>query len=158
LGTLNFYQGAKKIRSITTHLADSNDSIGKAIGNLTGGYFHAEEDLLGCVAQDLNLVAKDGLAVFGSVDENANGHDQNLDGTNINLASIYQRVLGLARYTCATPERRKEFKESINLFSSPNNINNPETSYLILDVRNRWNSTFFMFERALLLQLVNYLD
>jgi hypothetical protein len=165
---LERYKGAENIVAITADNASSNESMAQAIQNQTGGLFNAEKDLLGCAGHVLNLVAQEGLALFGKLDPNeddlqTNHHSPkdigNLvtepDEGSVDLSSIYKRLHGLARYTCATPQSREEFRKFISLFPTRDQPQDSQKQCLILDVRTRWNSTFAMFKRALLLQSVS---
>lgn len=142
--------------------------MAKAIETASGGNFEADKQLLGCVAHVLNLAAVAGLKVLGPLDdmESSENSSENLpanpmainalvdtpDGAHVDMASLYKRIHGISSYTRASPQRLESFQNFVQLFPPLNAPTQTAARLLILDVRTRWNSSYAMIERALLLR------
>jgi hypothetical protein len=139
--------------------------MAKAIEAASGGSFNADKQLLGCVAHVLNLAAVAGLKVLGPLDKESDQPDDlpanpmainalvdTPDGAHVDMSSVYKRIHGISTYTRASPQRLESFQNFVRLFPTPNLHTPTHAQSLILDVRTRWNSTYAMFERALLLR------
>lgn len=162
IDTIENYGGLKNLCAITTDNASSNKTMAKAIETASGGTFKADKQLMGCVAHVLNLAAVAGLKVLGPRDiSSENDQTDNPmainalvdtpDGAHVDMALVYKRIHGISNYTRASPQRLESFQNFIRLFPTPN-LPPTAAQSLILDVRTRWNSTYAMLERALVLR------
>ncbi|XP_022558100.2 zinc finger BED domain-containing protein RICESLEEPER 2-like [Brassica napus] len=116
----------KKVFSITLDNASSNDSM----QDIVKSHLLLNDDLLcggeffhvRCAAHILNLIVQDGLKVIGGA-----------------LHKVRESI----KYVLASEAREELFEKCVNAAG----IN--ENAGLILDVQTRWNSTYFMLERAI---------
>ncbi|WZZ27582.1 hypothetical protein YC2023_010983 [Brassica napus] len=116
----------KKVFSITLDNASSNDSM----QDIVKSQLLLNDDLLcggecfhvRCAAHILNMIVQDGLKVIGGA-----------------LHKVRESI----KYVLASETREELFEKCVNAAG----IN--ENAGLILDVQTRWNSTYFMPERAI---------
>jgi hypothetical protein len=78
-----------------------------------------------------------------------------VEQSNIKLTLVYDQVQGLARHTCATFQSREEFIKFHEDISQPHQWH--AELFPLVDAQQGWQSTFAMFERALLLRSVTFL-
>ena len=130
--------------------------------------FESAKHLLGCMAHVINLAARDGLAVFGTIASPEEASDDpvfnplnisNLvdrpDGAEVNLKTVVACIHGLTTDVRGSTQRHENFQSCITLSqqlsTDPSSANQPSKS-LILDIKTWWNSTYQMLECALELQ------
>ena len=71
------------------------------------------------------------------------------DGCDGNLATVLKRVHGMSVYARSSDKCRQRFAQPVKYHQQGFTVN-----YLILDVKTRWNSTYQMCSRFLLLRYV----
>ncbi|KNZ64379.1 hypothetical protein VP01_1037g15 [Puccinia sorghi] len=142
--TTHFVHGSFQMTDFTIavpHIQDNtstNSQMGREI-ELMISLFPAKTHYLGCIAHLINLGAKAGLAVLGSVHDmdncdvpngkNNQSHGSSImsisyltsspNGLSLNLKTIVKRIQGLCTYVCFSPQRRKQFKAVVD-FAQPN--------------------------------------
>ncbi|XP_033140589.1 zinc finger BED domain-containing protein RICESLEEPER 2-like [Brassica rapa] len=116
----------KKVFSVTLDNATSNDSM----QDIVKSQLNLNDDLLcggeffhvRCAAHILNLIVQDGLKVIGD---------------------SLQKVRESVKYVLGSESREQLFQKCVDAAGVV------ESGWLILDVSTRWNSTYYMLERAL---------
>jgi hypothetical protein len=143
--------------------------------NLQIPQFKSSTQILGCVAHVINLAAKIGIGALGSIDYEDEGHIISMadtdvepknssannpmnirslvsppDGASINMQTILKRIHGLCTWVRFSPQRREKFSVDVN-YCQPKMIAK-KIKCLEIDVPTRWNSTYSMLKRAILLE------
>ncbi|KNZ48215.1 hypothetical protein VP01_5827g1 [Puccinia sorghi] len=125
-GVLKKYDLCNKVHTITADNASTNAKMACKLQNKLPT-FKASEQLLGCITHVINLSAKAGLAVLGSLDED-NCHkisitymDQNSsvmyisnltlepDGSGLDLKTVLKQIHGLSTYFRFFPQSGDKF-------------------------------------------------
>jgi hypothetical protein len=72
------------------------------------------------------------------------------DGADVNFSTILKRIHSLSKFFCFSPQRREQFEKAMD-FIQPK-MCEKNIKCLKINVSTRWNSTYSMFKRAILLQ------
>ena len=108
--------------------------------------FKSENHRVRCLAHIINLAAQDTLkSLKGMGPENE--EDILLDSINENSLGIIEKLRKLVVKIRVSPQRRDKLSQQCKVL-------NIKDLQLIPDVKTRWNSTYDMIERALILQEV----
>ncbi|PLW30911.1 hypothetical protein PCANC_20329 [Puccinia coronata f. sp. avenae] len=170
-GVLKEYDCLSKIHTITADNASTNGKMARELQLLLPS-FNTDKQLLGCIAHVINLGAKAGLAVLGTLDNN-NGKEISMaemdsfesslvmsilnltlvpDGIGLDLKTVLKQIHGLCTYVRFSPQRRERFHAVVD-FAQPNLCETgAKFTCLDIDVSTQWNSTFHMFQRAIQLR------
>lgn len=100
-----------------------------------------------CLAHIINLTTKEILKYVkaGEASEGITILEDNSDENG----SVIPKLRKLVVKINSSPQRRERFLKHLSIFPEIKSLN------LILDVSTRWNSTYLMLRRALLLREVN---
>lgn len=126
---LKKYGITTSLSSITADNTSTNSTMARSIAAHPDVNFDAETQLFGCIAHVLDLAARDGLALFGVVDEPEekellmNAMDlsnivQPPDGSAIDLSSITRQIHGLVVYVRSSPQRFEAFASTVRIIRS----------------------------------------
>ncbi|PLW15754.1 hypothetical protein PCANC_13454 [Puccinia coronata f. sp. avenae] len=156
---LKSFNCEKKVCNITADNESTNNTMAQRIGEIVPTFLPSSH-LLGCAAHVINLGAKSGLAIFGGLDEEiqllpTSSMDINFlvnkpSRARVNLKTVLKQIHGLSVYVRASAQRREHFEGLVKVLQPL--VHGQKIHCLILDVETRWNSTFEMFKRALLLK------
>ncbi|PLW26490.1 hypothetical protein PCANC_22936 [Puccinia coronata f. sp. avenae] len=121
-GVLMEYDCLSKIHTITANNASTNGKMARELQLLLPS-FNTDKQLLGCIAHVINLGAKAGLAVLGTLDNN-NGKEISMaemdssesslvmsilnltlvpDGIGLDLKTVLKQIHGLCTYAASLP-------------------------------------------------------
>ncbi|CAH0488631.1 unnamed protein product [Peronospora farinosa] len=144
----------------TVDNGSNNSTLFEAFGRRDDVIFDKEDKMHICVAHVLKLVARDGLAQFGIVDDDEDDEVvversamsigaivDRPDGADVSIETVYQRIKGFATFVNGSTQRKEQFACAVKL-QQPNS----HAVAVIGDVSTRWNSTYQMFLRALQLR------
>ncbi|MBW0465267.1 hypothetical protein O181_004982 [Austropuccinia psidii MF-1] len=157
------YDLEQKIICITTDNASVNNRMAQEI-EATCPKFCAKDNMVGCMAHTIHLAARDGLKALASKPPDTNNQVDNNnenpmsisslvdppDGLNLQYNSIIGKISRLASYLHHSPQRREKFITTVNLVYDSDKPTNANT--LLSQVSTRWNSTYEMLNRALVLK------
>ncbi|KAH9448923.1 hypothetical protein Pst134EA_033173 [Puccinia striiformis f. sp. tritici] len=154
---LEKYSAINVMHTITADNASVNNKMAREL-DLQIPHFSSATHILGCVAHVINLAAKLGVAALGSTDNNNDGDEismASLDsesntGAGINTRTIIKRVHGMCTWVRFSPQRRERFAVAVH--SCQPELHAKKIRGFEIDVSTRWNSTFLMFQRAILLE------
>ena len=135
-------------------------------------HFDSATHILGCVAHVINLAAKVGISALGPINKHLDGDEISMatndaevngqgpmnisslvstpDGVGINAQTINKRIHALCTWVRFSPQRRERFAKAVD--SCQPDLYAKGIKCLEIDVATRWNSTYEMFRRALMLQ------
>ncbi|MBW0552974.1 hypothetical protein O181_092689 [Austropuccinia psidii MF-1] len=126
--------------------------------------FIASKQWLGCMAHTIHLAAWDGLKALaiGSPNSTQNTPEDEVsqisivnhigipDGQDIQYNSIISQILRLAGFFNQSPQWRDKFNTTVKLIYNDNKPT--KATNLLLHVCTRWNSTYDMLLRALIIK------
>jgi len=170
--TLRKYDIVDKIHTLTADNALVNAKMACKLDQQIP-QFNSLQHILGCVAHVINLAAKVGISALGSTEDHGDGEEVSMakidtnsesqpnpmnisllvsppDSTKINSNTIIKRVHGLCTWVRFLPQRRERF--AIAVHSCQPELQERKVKGLEIDFPTRWNLTYSMFQRALLLQ------
>ena len=102
-----------------------------------------------CLAHIMNLTTQEILKhIKAGVAQEEDDILQEMSSESNNM-EIIPKLRKIVVKICSSPQRRERFARQCDLYKKTKSLN------LILDVRTRWNSTYFMLQRALKLRKVS---
>ncbi|KNZ60590.1 uncharacterized protein VP01_1532g9 [Puccinia sorghi] len=132
---LNDFQCLNKLHTITANNVSTNSRMALEIQSIIPS-FNMKEKLLGCIAHVINLGAKAGLAILGSIhnkigteismaDPESSPHimsiaslTTDLESLGLDMKTIIKRIHGLSTYVCFSPQQCERFQRVVK-FAQP---------------------------------------
>uniref|UniRef100_A0AAV1TQV6 Transposase n=1 Tax=Peronospora matthiolae TaxID=2874970 RepID=A0AAV1TQV6_9STRA len=124
--------------------------------------FTRSDNMLGCMAHVINLIANAGIKLLGAFDQQPNQNiveiinpmsvDALLLDRDIEIekaGTIVRRVRDFTKYINGSPQRLQNFRKLADVVAA-----DVTAKKLVQDVSTRWNSTWAMLNRAVLLRKV----
>ena len=151
LKVLEEYSLTSKVFCITADNASSNKTMARHLEGFLPGFLE-NQNLLGCVAHVLNLGARAALQILGNEtrEEDVRQSSVTIDSLVTPLAppeSAVSKIQKLGNMVHNSAQKMENFADHVQLF-------NPKVKLtLAQDVSTRWNSTFSMLQRALILRI-----
>ncbi|POV93911.1 hypothetical protein PSHT_16542 [Puccinia striiformis] len=154
---LEKYSTVDRMHTLTADNTSVNNKMAQQLERQIP-HFSSSTHILGCVAHVINLVAKLGITALGSVDDNNDGNEISMAAvdagsdseSNLNTQTIIKWVHGMCTWVCFSPQRCERFAVAVN--SCQPELHSRKIQGLEVDVPTRWNSTFLMFQRCILLE------
>lgn len=143
--------------AITADNAANNNTFIKELGCICSRKkidFDYKKNNIRCLAHIINLTVQEILKYVKA--EDAQEEDKILESisqedqvnSNVEIIPKLRRLIVKIR---SSPQRKEKFSRHCEFYLNNNSLN------LILDVKTRWNSTYFMLDRALKLRDVSKL-
>ena len=143
-GVLKTFDICSRIGCITGDNASNNDTLCKSLSErLSPTDWNPQEHRIRCFAHIVNLSCQKFLSVFQSKqDLDAENLEIPLEESGKTISNLLRRVRFFIKKLRCSPQQR-------NLYELQCKAANLSCKMLILDVKTRWNSTFYMIERLI---------
>ncbi|RMX62395.1 hypothetical protein DD238_008308 [Peronospora effusa] len=143
---------------VTVDSGSNNKALFEAFEAKLDVTFVSDQMMHRCMGHVINLVARDGLKVFGHVEEDEEDVKETYimriaaivnksDGAHVDISTVYERIKNMAKRINSSTQRKEQLACAVTLQQPNSKVNG-----MIGDVTTKRNSTYMMFKRALQLR------